>query len=175
MAETYALHEGAFGRAIVLEPRTNFVQHAHSETQIAFWLRGAQAEARVGSTLVRYSEHVALGANAFQSHDLTLLDTSGSCVFLAFMISRPWLDQRRQATGRPFVFPSPRVPIDAELRQSCWRVLDLLISAHEPRAAVDTEVERLLSAAIDASMAQADPQIQTTRWVLDHRLRAAIA
>jgi hypothetical protein len=49
MAESYAFHEGAFGQAIVLELWADLVEHAHSETQIAFWLGGARAEARIGS------------------------------------------------------------------------------------------------------------------------------
>ena len=89
MAEAYALHTGAFGTAIVLELRANLVAHAHSETQIAFWLGGARARAQVGATVVDYSENIALGANAFESHDMVLLDDSGPCLFLAFMLSKP--------------------------------------------------------------------------------------
>jgi AraC-like DNA-binding protein len=176
MAEAYALHEGAFGLAVVLELRGNLVPHAHPDTQIAFWLGGAQAEARIGSEVVRYSEQVALAANAYESHDVTLLEDSAPAVFLAFEISKPWLDQRRQVTGRRFLFPSPRVPIDPALRQSCWRVLDMMLSAHEPRAAIDDEVERLLIAAIDASTALTQgEQRPVLAPVLDHRLRKAIA
>jgi len=176
MAESYAFHEGAFGQAIVLELRADLVEHAHSETQIAFWLGGARAEARIGSEVVKYSEHIALGANAYQSHDVTLLDDSGPCAFLAFMISKQWLEERSKTKGRSFLFPSPQVPIDSALRQSCWRVLDLIISAHEPRASVDDAVERLLGAAIDSSMSPA--QIGDARFVFprcDRRLRAAIS
>jgi hypothetical protein len=42
MLETYALHEGAFGRAVVLELRDDLVAHAHAETQLALWLGGAR-------------------------------------------------------------------------------------------------------------------------------------
>lgn len=175
MTEAYALHEGAFGTAIVLELRANLVAHAHSETQIAFWLGGARATARVGTETVHYSEDMALGANAFESHDMTLQGDSGPCLFLAFMLSSQWLEERSQARGRSFRFPSPHVPIDAALRQSCWRILDLIISAHDARSAVDDEVERLLEAAIDAA---GDPSHKPplNRGVsLDHRLRNAIA
>ncbi len=175
MAEAYALHEGAFGTAIVLELRANLVAHAHSETQIAFWLGGARASARVGSEIVEYSENVALGANAFESHDMTLLDDSGSCLFLAFMLSNQWLEDRAKAQGRTFRFPSPRIPIDGALRQSCWGVLDLIISAHEARSSVDDEVERLLVAAINASSVQCGEAKASVRTLLDHRLRSAIA
>ena len=61
MAETYALHEGAFGRAVVLELRDDLVAHAHGETQLAFWLGGARVEANVGSQVVKYGEQLALG------------------------------------------------------------------------------------------------------------------
>jgi AraC-like DNA-binding protein len=175
MGEAYALHEGAFGTAIVLESRANLVAHAHSETQIAFWLGGARARARVGSQTVEYGENVALGVNAFESHDMTVLEGSGPCLFLAFMLSRQWLEDREKARGRTFRFPSPRIPIDATLRQSCWRILDLILCTHEARSAIDDEVERLLEAAINASSGQSTGERVGVGISLDHRVRRAIA
>ena len=67
---------------------------------IAFWLGGAPASACVGLQTVEYSENVALGANTFESHDMTVLDDSGSCLFLAFMLSRQWLEDREKTSGR---------------------------------------------------------------------------
>ena len=70
MAEAYALHEGAFGRVVVLELRGDLVAHAHAETQFAFWLGGGRAHANLGNgQVVHYSEDVALGTNAYESHD----------------------------------------------------------------------------------------------------------
>lgn len=177
MLETYALHEGAFGRAVVLELRDDLVAHAHAETQLALWLGGARVEAHVGSQLVRYGEQLALGTNAYESHDARLLERSGPAVFLVLYIAKPWLDERRAASGRPFFFASPGVPIDAAVRQSCWRVLDQIISPHQhPGTNIDAEVEALLLAAIDASMAPAAYAGHApTAPVLDYRLRAAIA
>lgn len=176
MAEAYALHEGAFGTAIVLEARANLVAHAHSETQLALWLGGARACAHVGAHVVPYGENVALGVNAFEAHDMVRLDDNGACLFLVFMLKNEWLASLGDAKGRSFRFPSPHVPISAAMRRSCWRVLDLIISASEARRAVDDEVERLLEAAIAASAtgegaAQAGHGIES----LDQRLRMAIA
>jgi len=172
----YALYEGAFGTAIVLELQANLVPHAHSETQIAFWLGGSPVEARIGNEIVRYGEDTALGSNAYEMHDATLLDESRPAFFLCFMISKAWLDNRRRVSGRPLILPSPRVPVDAALREACWRVLDLLVSGHESRTAVDDEVQRLLVAAISASTS---PATVTGHRViascLDRRLRAAIS
>lgn len=147
MSKAYALREGAFGTAIVLEARANLVAHAHSESQLALWLGGTRAVAHVGSQVVPYGENVALGVNAFEAHDMVMDSGGGSCLFLVFMISREWLDNLGNATGRSFRFPSPRVPINAALRRSCWRVLDLIISAKDVRSTIDKEVERLLEAA----------------------------
>ncbi|MEZ2293510.1 helix-turn-helix domain-containing protein [Variovorax sp. RCC_210] len=181
MAEAYALHEGAFGTAIVLESRANLVAHAHSESQLAFWLGGTHAVAHVGNEVVPYGENVALGVNAFEAHDM-VMESSGGCLFLVFMISRQWLDDLGNATGRSFRFPSPRVPINAALRRSCWRVLDLIISARGARPAIDDEVERLLETAIATSTAGGvEPPVNGIGGVggvgvmLDQRLRSAIA
>ena len=177
MQEAYALHEGAFGTAIVLEASANLVSHAHSETQLALWLGGARACAHVGSEVVHYGESVALGVNTFEAHDMVRLDDSGSSLFIVFMIKKDWLDDLSHAKDRSFRFPSPRVPISDALRRSCWRVLDLMISAGAGREQVDKEVERLLEAAIAASTTGADaaPVPGGIGVTLDHRLRAAIA
>jgi AraC-like DNA-binding protein len=177
MQETYALHEGAFGRAVVLELRDDLVAHAHAETQLALWLCGARVEGHVGSLSVPYSEQLALGTNAYESHDARLLDRSGPAVFLVLYIAKPWLDERRASSGRPFFFASPSVPIDAAVRQSCWRVLDQIVSPHQhPGSDIDGEVERLLLAAINSSSAPINADgLTPTAPVLDHRLRAAIA
>lgn len=176
MEAAYAFREGAFGQAIVLEARTDLVAHSHSESQIVFWLGGARALASVGDDVVQYGENMGLATNANQSHDMTLLDDSGPAIFLVFMISRSWLNERRKATGRPFVFPSPHIPIDAGLRQACWKILDLILSNSDSRQALDDLVEQLIIATIDAVSAE---QTAKTKHLLppllDHRLRTAIA
>lgn len=176
MAEAYALHEGAFGTAIVLELRGNLVPHAHSEAQIAFWLGGARGTARVGAELVEYSEDLALGVNAFESHDFALREgDSGVAVFLVFMVRHGWLKERADAAGRGLHFATPRVHIDGALRRACWQVLDLILSAQSPRAEVDDQVERLLEAATDAANEVVCRPHIAVGASLDHRLRAAIA
>lgn len=176
MAEAYAFYEGAFGQAIVLESLSDLVAHSHSESQIVFWLGGARAQATVGAEVVRYDENVGLATNANQAHDMTLLDDNGPAVFLVFMISRSWLNERRKATGRPFIFPSPRIPIDSALRQACWQVLDLILSTREPQGALNELVEQLISATIDATTrARTEHDKRLLPPLLDHRLRHAIA
>lgn len=177
MLETYALHEGAFGRAVVLELRDDLVAHAHAETQLALWLGGARVEGHVGSQTVPYSEHMALGTNAYESHDARLLDKSGPAVFLCLYVAKGWLDDLRASTGRPFSFSSPGVPIDDAVRQSCWRVLDQIVSPQQQApGSIDLEVQKLLRAAIDSSRKSDDPGRAVSRApVLDHRLRAAIS
>lgn len=176
MAEAYAFREGAFGQAIVLEASSDLVAHSHSESQIVFWLGGAKAQASVGTEHVQYGENTGLGTNANESHNMALLDESGPAVFLVFMISRTWLNERRRATGRPFVFPSPRIPIDAALRQACWQVLDLIFSGDEAQETLDELVEQLIVAAIDAVIqAQAADAKRLLPPLIDHRLRSAIA
>lgn len=174
MAEAYALHEGAFGTAIVLEARANLVPHAHSESQLAFWLGGARACAHVGTQTVEYGENLALGVNAFEAHDMVRLEGQGPCLFLVFMLSQRWLAGRAKAKNRSFRFSGPRVFIDGALRRSCWKVLDLMLSAQGDRPAVDDEVEQLLEIAIDGPV-EADEARGPAGAMLDPRLRSAIA
>lgn len=174
MAEAYALHEGAFGTAIVLEAGANLVSHAHSETQLALWLGGVRACAHVGDVTVAYGENVALGVNAFEAHDMVLLDEPGSCLFLVFLISQPWLEARAHESHRSFRFQSPAVYIDGAMRRSCWRVLDLILAGATSKQDLDDEVEALLLAAIDGTQDKHRPSTPTGP-MLDHRLRKAIA
>ncbi|MEY2953950.1 MAG: hypothetical protein RLZZ401_2037 [Pseudomonadota bacterium] len=176
--EAYALHEGAYGRTVVLELRDDLVAHAHAEASIVFWLGGGRSDARVVGKVFEYRHNMALGINAYESHDARLLDDTGPAIFLCFYISKPWLDQRRAIGGRPFFFPNPQVPISPALRQACWQVLDIVVSPyHERRELIDDEVEKLISAAIDASLAPMQSQglSGATAPVIDHRLRDAIA
>lgn len=177
MQEAYALQEGAFGRAVVLDLRDDLVSHAHAHAQFAFWLGGGRAVARLGNDEIHYSDEVALGANSYELHDARLFDKDQSALFLVFYIAKPWLDALRASSGRPFYFPSPRVPISPSLRNACWRVLDLMIEPQgDVRARMAAEVEGLISTAIDAALAPVDPRGFRRRAVmLDHRLRAAIA
>jgi AraC-like DNA-binding protein len=178
VTEAYALHEGSFGRAVVLELCDDLVAHAHAETQLALWLGGARVQAHVGGEVIAYGENMALGTNAYEAHDAELLDRSGPAVFLVLYISKAWLDGRRTATGRSFFFSSPAVPIDAAFRQVCWRVLDAIVSPHaRAPSEIDAEVEQLLATAIEAAKlhSQGEARLAPTAPVLDHRLRAAIA
>jgi AraC-like DNA-binding protein len=176
MAEAYAFYQGTFGQAIVLEARSNLVAHSHSESQIAFWLGGARAQAHVGAEIIEYGENVGLATNAYQSHDMTLVGENGSAVFLLLMISRDWLNERRKVTGRPFIFPSSRVPIDELLRRECWKVLDLILTARNSNVEMANEVEQLILATIDAATHSKEASnVRMLPPLLDHRLRAAIA
>ena len=177
MSDVYALHESQFGRAVVLELRADLVSHAHAESQFAFWLGGSEVDAHLGDQVVRYGEDVALGTNEYESHDARLLDPSKPAIFLVLYLRKEWLQKLRAETGRTFFFPSPRVPISLPLRQACWRILDAILSRHHSaEAAIDTEVEALIQAAIDATLSQADAGNARKRTaLLDARLRSAIA
>jgi len=177
MTDAYALREGDFGRAVVLDLRDDLVAHAHAETQFAFWLGGGRVQAHLGTEVVQYSEDVALGTNAYESHDARLLDKAQPAVFLVLYVSKAWLDAKRAASGRPFFFPSPRVPISPALRQACWRLLDMILTEQAGNPArLEQEVESLITTAIDATLAPVNPDgLRPRSPMLDHRLRAAIS
>ena len=176
MSETYALREGPYGRVVVLELRDDLVAHAHAETQFAFWLGGGRSAANLGNDVVSYSENVALGTNAYESHDARLLDKEHPAVFLVLYIAKEWLDKRRAASGQSFFFFTPHIPISPRVRQGCWRVLDAVMSPHTAGAEhLETEIESLISAAIEVTEAPVGVRPVTRLPTLDHRLRAAIA
>jgi AraC-like DNA-binding protein len=174
--ESYALHEGAYGRTVVLELRNDLVAHAHADTQIAFWLGGSRSDARVVGQVVEYSENTALGVNPYESHDARLLDDVGPAIFLCFYIKKDWIDKLRSESCRRFYFSNPQIPISPALRQACWKVLDIVVSPfHESRDSLNAEIEKLIVEAIDASLAPARPAgLGGTSSMVDHRLRAAI-
>jgi AraC-like DNA-binding protein len=176
MTDIYALHEGKFGRAVVLELRDSLVAHSHAESQFAFWLGGSEVEATVGDQVVRYSEDVALGTNEYESHDARLMDPSRKAIFLVIYIRREWLQDLREQTGRPFFFPAPQVPISVPLRQACWRMLDAILARHQHTDDdIDEGVEALVQTAIDTTLSQATGATPRKRpALLDPRVRAAV-
>jgi AraC-like DNA-binding protein len=126
--------------------------------------------------VVRYSSAQASAVNAYEQHDLTLASGEGSAVFLAFYLSKDWLDRRSDVAGRPFAFSSLRIPIDSQMRCAAWRLLDMMIWRGEAAAAVETAVEQLLDATILAAQSHSRAcGLQPSVPLLDHRLRRSIA
>ncbi|HMC15735.1 MAG TPA: AraC family transcriptional regulator [Albitalea sp.] len=176
MAESVALHEGAYGRVALLSLRSGLVAHAHSHSHIVWWLAGAAAQTRIGTQVVRYSSVQASAVNAYEQHDLTLADHDGPAVFLAFYLSKDWLDRRAEAGGRPFMFSSLRIPIDSAMRAAAWQVLDRMMSSGQTPAAVETAVHALLETTISAAQSDSRARgLAPPLPLLDHRLRRSIA
>jgi AraC-like DNA-binding protein len=176
VAEPFALHEGAYGRVALLRLRTGLVTHAHSDSHIVWWLAGAAAQTRIGTQVVRYSSAQASAVNAYEQHDLTLARGEGPAVFLAFYLSKDWLDRRSEAAGRPFAFSSLRIPIDSQMRAAAWQLLNMMIWRGEAVAAVETAVENMLDATILAAQSHSRAcGLQPSVPLLDHRLRRSIA
>ncbi|NYH19297.1 helix-turn-helix transcriptional regulator [Paraburkholderia bryophila] len=175
MAETFALHEGAFGRISLLSLRTGLVSHAHSEAHIVWWLGGADAEARIGTQIFRYSEAQASAVNPFEQHDLKLLSTSTPAIFFAVYINKAWLDKKADTAGRPFVFASPRITIGPEVRACLWQLLDLIMSHPEQQEKIDAAVDELIGVSIRASLATHSPGLSAAGCpLLSRKLRLAV-
>jgi AraC-like DNA-binding protein len=175
VAESLALHEGVYGRVALLRLRSGLVAHAHSDSHIVWWLGGAAAQTRIGTQVLRYSSAQACAVNAYEQHDLTLASDDGGAVFLAFYLSKDWLDRRSEVAGFPFAFSSLRIPIDSPMRSAAWQLLDM-ISRGEPAAAVESAVERLLETTILAAQSHSRARgARPTVRLLDCRLRRSIA
>ena len=175
MAESLVLHEGVHGRVALLSLHSGLAAHAHSDPHIVWWLGGAAAQARIGTQVVRYSSSQASAVNAYEQHDLTLTDDEGPAVFLAFYLSKDWLARRSEAQGRPFVFPSLRIPVDSEMRCAAWRLLDMMTLRGEAAGAVETAVGTLLETMISAAQSYSRARgLRSTPPLLDYRLRRSI-
>jgi AraC-like DNA-binding protein len=175
MPESFAMHEGAFGRISLLPLRTGLVSHAHSEAHIVWWLGGADAEARIGTQVFRFSETHAVAVKPFEQHDGKLLSSSSPAVFLSVYINKEWLDKRAAITGRPFVFTSPRIAISPELRASLWKVLDLIMFHPELQEKIEVAAEELISGSIQTSLVAHSPGPLTAGVpLLSRKLRLAI-
>jgi AraC-like DNA-binding protein len=174
MAENFALHEGAFGRIVLLSLRAGLVPHAHSDAHIVWWLGGAEAEARIGTQEFRYSDTAASAVNPFEQHDLKLLSDTAPAIFLAVYVNMTWLDRKAGIAGRPFVFASPRINIGSELRAALWQLLDLMMTRPEHHAAIDTAVERAIDMSIESSRTSASAAAPVIGPVLSRPLRLAI-
>jgi AraC-like DNA-binding protein len=176
MPETFAMHEGAFGRISLLPLRTGLVSHAHSQAHIVWWLGGADAEVRIGTQVYRYSETHAVAVNPFGQHDGKPLSSTAPAIFLTVCINKEWLDKKAATAGRPFVFASPRIAVSPELRASLWKVLDLIMFHPELQEEIESAAEELIGGSIQASLGahSSDPQTAGIP-LLSRKLRLAIA
>ena len=177
LAQTYALRQGAFGHVVVQELADDLVTHSHPQTQFSFWLGGGRCEAHLGNVLVKYGEHVALGTNAYESHDARLLDKGLPAVFLVLYIEKIWWEQRRSNHGQSFFFPTPEISLSPGLRQACWRLLDAVISPHIGTPdQLEIQVESLIELAMGSGLTFTKNLRPLSHVpVIDQRLRAAIA
>ncbi|SMG00604.1 Transcriptional regulator, AraC family [Burkholderia singularis] len=175
MTETFALHDGAFGRISLLSLRSGLVAHAHPDAHIVWWLGGAQAEARIGTEVFRYSATQASAVNPYEQHDLRLLASDRPALFLAVYIEKAWLEQKARTAGGPFLFPSPRIDINPALRAGLWQLLALILSDSEKSASIDQAVEQLIAMSVRASSAttQCGAKIVNAP-VLSRKLRMAV-
>ena len=176
MLETFAMHEGAFGRLSLLPLRTDLVSHAHSEAHIVWWLGGAAAEVRIGTQDFRFSETHAVAINSFEQHDGKLLSSSAPAIFLSAYINKEWLDKMAATAGRPFVFTSPRIAVCPELRASLEKVLDLMMFHPELQEQIESVAEELIIGAIQASRVEPTPGPSVSGvTLLSRKVRSAIA
>ena len=176
MAEAFALHEGAFGRISLLSLRSGLVAHSHSDAHIVWWLGGADAEARIGKQVFRYSEAQASAVNPYEQHDLKLFSTDTPALFFAVYIRKDWLEKRAHTSGGPFLFPSPRIAISPELRASLWQLLDLMMFRPEQQhELLDAAVQELITVSVQASLIAKAPGAKPVAGpLLSHKLRLAV-
>ena len=176
MPETFATHEGAFGRISLLRLRTDLVSHAHSEAHIVWWLGGTDVEARIGTQVFRFSETHAVAINSFEQHDGKLLSSSAPAIFLSAYINKEWLDKRAATAGRPFVFTSPHIVVSPELRAGLRKVLHLIMFHPELQGKVELAAEELIIGSIQASLVEHSPGPSVAGVsLLSRKVRSAIA
>lgn len=174
MAEAFVLHEGAFGRISLLSLRSGLVAHSHSDAHIVWWLGGADAEARIGTQVFRYSEAQACAVNPYEQHDLKLLSTDVPALFFAGYIRKDWLEKRAHASGGPFLFPSPRIAISPELRARLWQLLDLMMFRPKQHELLNAAVQELITGSVHASLIAKSPAAKPIAGpLLSHKLRLA--
>lgn len=175
MSDAFVLHEGTFGRVAILALREDLVPHAHSDSHIVWWLGGSPAQTRVGKELVKYSVSCASACNAYEQHDLTVLDPTEPAILLAFYFRQEWLEKMSEIRGRPFVFPRAAIPIDSMLRSAACTFLDLMISNSLRQDVIEEAVEKLIQQTVAASRtAGRTPPALLLRSLLDFRVRRAI-
>jgi AraC-like DNA-binding protein len=170
VAEVFALHRGEFGRAALLKLRAGLAPHAHSDAHIVWWLGGAPVAAQVGDHCWHSTEHAAIAVNPYESHDLRILDSDRPAICLALYISRDWL----RARARPQAFLSPFLRIDPTLHRASAGVMNLMLDERSAAHEREREIERLIQAALGASVHD-DRSPRAWGSAFDGRIRRALA
>ena len=175
--DTYCTLEGPFGRVEVLDYSHDLVMHAHSQTQLTFWMGGGSAHAHVAGQRVAFGPAQAVGVNRLVSHDLCLDQADVPAVFLLLNIDDAFLGAYSvSASGQP-VFPTAAVLLDVPLQRAAWQLMQKLLSpVRSAGFTIDADVRWLLTHTIAPPDAPVPGRALPRRHnMVDYRLRVAMA
>jgi len=177
MAELFAVNEGDYGRAEVVEHHHDLVVHAHTHTHFSYWLGGGLAHSHLGSDVVQIGPDVALGVNSHTSHDLCLNDTSQPTIFLNLYLNDAWLDAQFSDLDHAMVLPCACIGITPEVRGLSAQILSRLVSPSQAQAQyVEADIASLVSKTVGSAMTPEQlSAMPLRRRLIDYRLRVAIA
>jgi AraC-like DNA-binding protein len=106
---------------------------------------------------------------------LKLFSTDAPALFFAVYVRKDWLEKRAHTSGRPFLFPSPRIAISPELRASLWQLLDLMMFRPGQHELLDAAVQELITVSVQASLIAKAPGAKPVAGpLLSHKLRLAV-
>lgn len=175
--DTYCTMEGRFGRAEVLGYRHDLVMHAHSQTQLAFWMGGGCAHAHVAGEHVAFRPDQAVAVNRLVSHDLCLSTADAPAVFLVVYIDDAFLDACFPQNGGPRMYPVASVALDEALQRAAWQLMQKMLDpVRSADFSVDTDVRWLLTQTLSGAVLPDPAQALPRRHnMVDYRLRVAMA
>ena len=173
MGAIYSVVEGDFGRVEVREMSSNLVTHVHDQMQFIFWLGGGEAYSRVCDSVACITQDVAVGTNAFQSHDLFLQANGAPAILLFVYVNVAWLDDLPHLRGRAVSLSQAEIVLSPDMRSTTWALMQKITATKTADLKVVTdEVAQLLRLTTEAAATQMHPAVWSSRRkLIDYRLR----
>ncbi len=177
MVDSFAVREGPFGRAEVVQVQNHLVAHSHPHVHFTLWLKGGTAHAHVGTQRVEVSQHLALAVNPHASHDLRLDESEPSTLLMNLYLNAEWVHNTGASDAHPLFFPQCQITVSDAIRSASTILLGHMSSPMEQEdLQIETDVAQLVQSLMHApSPSEASSAVALCRAAVDPRLHLAMA
>ena len=112
-----AVHHGPFGRASIYRLDRPLATHAHRESHVAFYMRGAVPDVTVSRTTLALTSRTALAVNPWQPHSFEPGERGGATDVLLLYIKPIWFLQAGCAARAPLHFGRCEIEVTPSISQ----------------------------------------------------------
>lgn len=178
MTKAISILKGPFGRVALLEMDAPLITHAHHHCHIILNYAGCDQTFGVRDRVYPLTDQTAILVNSWEPHFYVHAPEKPVSTSLALYIEPEWLARVHRtlsASARPDFFPSPCVPLSAEVRRMALELGTLMEFEIAPEQALLEE--RILDLVLELLYRFSEWRVRPSyraQGVTDYRIRRAI-